>query len=61
MNTSDQQLRDAQARYKRHFGTRLCRTTHNLSPDELVFAEATLNEQPRKLAPVASDSFPAVA
>lgn len=41
-------LQGAQAQYKTHFGARLCYTTDNVLPGDLVFFETTLTKQLHK-------------
>lgn len=61
MSTVDELPWHAQAWYKRYFNARLCHTRKMVSPENMVFVEATLVDQPHKLALDASCPFPVVA
>lgn len=61
MNTSNKQFWHAQAHYNYHFVARLRHTKDVVSPGDIVFVNATLFNQPHKLAPVASSLFHVVA
>lgn len=61
INTSDQQLLDAQVRYKRRFDAWLRRVADNVLQGNLVFVETALADQLHELAPVVRGPFPDVS
>lgn len=61
MNTAQKQLRNVQARYKRHFDAPLRHTNGNVSPVDFFYVETTLADQPHESASVTNDPFPVAA
>lgn len=59
MKTADNQFRKAQAQNERYFSAaRRQRSKETLSPDDLVFVEETLTNQPHQSAPIDTGPFP---
>lgn len=59
--TAKKHLQDAQVRYNRNFIAHVHRTTDKLSPEDSVFVQTKLTDQPHKTASVATGPFSVVA
>lgn len=61
LKTADNQLRKVQTRYKRYFDAHRRRIKDKISHGDSIFVDATLRDQPHKLALITMGSFPVAA